>query len=346
MASSITQMPPRIDVHAHIIPPAYRAACLQDGHSKPDGMPGVPAWSPEDHLKMMDEIGISKAIVSISSPGTHLVAGEDDKAAQLARYCNSYASQELKKKYPARFGYFASLPLPNITSSLKEIELGADEGCDGFVVMSNSHGVYIGDKRFDAVFDELNHQKAILFIHPTTPKCPCSGNAGDGSTDATPLAGTYANPMLEFFFDTARVVTNLFLSGTVKRCPDIKFVIPHLGGCMPPLLSRFTGFSGIVPGAWEAVSQDEAEEAFARQFWFDLAGFPFPSQIKGLMDGAGVKTDRIVYGTDYCFTPAPLAKNMALRMDEGMKGMFNDDEIHDMYSRNAETLFRTTNLDA
>ena len=37
-------MPPRarIDVHAHFVPPAWRAACEAHGHSRPDGMPGIP----------------------------------------------------------------------------------------------------------------------------------------------------------------------------------------------------------------------------------------------------------------------------------------------------------------
>jgi hypothetical protein len=32
----------RIDVHAHFLPPFYRAACLETGNGKPDGMPVLP----------------------------------------------------------------------------------------------------------------------------------------------------------------------------------------------------------------------------------------------------------------------------------------------------------------
>jgi len=32
----------RIDVHAHYIPPEYRAGLEAAGHSKPSGMPAIP----------------------------------------------------------------------------------------------------------------------------------------------------------------------------------------------------------------------------------------------------------------------------------------------------------------
>ena len=53
-----SQMPKRIDVHVHFLPPSYRQACVDNGHANPDGMPYLPEWSEEAHLKLMDEEGI------------------------------------------------------------------------------------------------------------------------------------------------------------------------------------------------------------------------------------------------------------------------------------------------
>lgn len=136
-------------------------------------MPYLPEWSAEEHLRLMDSLNIKKSILSISSPGTHLVAGDDDLAARVSRECNEYAA-ELKKRMPGRFGYFASLPIPSVDLCLKEIELASKEGCDGFVMMTNGHGIYPGDQLLDPVFDELNRRQATLFFHPCTPMCPCS----------------------------------------------------------------------------------------------------------------------------------------------------------------------------
>ncbi|KAK5119631.1 hypothetical protein LTR85_007460 [Meristemomyces frigidus] len=336
-----SQMPHKIDVHSHYLPPFYQQACRDNGHANPDGMPYLPEWSAEQHLQLMDKLNISKSILSISSPGTHLVPGNDELAAKLARDCNAYAA-DLKKKMPDRFGYFASLPIPDIETCLKEIAQSAEEGCDGYVFLTNGHGYYLGDKVFDSIFEELNRRHATVFIHPTTPMCPCSPQAmaeGQKPTQATPFAGKYPNPMLEFLFDTARVVTNLFMSGTMKRCPNIKVILPHLGGAMPPLLSRWTGFSTLVPGPWEAMPEDEVREAFQKQVWFDLAGFPFPGQIRGLMEGSGVPHSRLLYGSDFPFTKPDGVELLLGQMDKGVKEMFSEGEIEDMYNKNAQRLF-------
>ncbi|KAK1069491.1 hypothetical protein LTR74_004816 [Friedmanniomyces endolithicus] len=335
-----SQMPYKIDVHSHFLPPAYQKACHENGHSRPDGMPALPDWSPEQHLSLMDKLNIRKSILSISSPGTHLVPNDEALAAKVTRDSNAYAAA-LKKQHPTRFGYFASLPIPNIALCLEEIATSATEGCDGYVFLTNGHGHYLGDPLFDPIFDELNKRHALVFIHPTTPTCPCSPEAqarGEQPVKAAPLAEKYPNPMLEFFFDTARVVANLFMSGTIKRCPDIRFILPHLGGAFPPLLSRFTGFSTLVPGPWDATAEEETREAFRKQIWFDLAGFPFPGQIRGLMDGAGVPHSRIMYGSDFPFTKPPGVEMLLGKMDEGVTGMFSEEEIEDLYHRNAEAL--------
>lgn len=289
----------------------------------------------------MDKHGISKSILSVSTPGTHLVAGDNELAAKVTREVNSYAA-ELKQRMPDRFGYFASLPIPDVETCLKEIKLSAEEDCDGYVVETNGHGHYLGDQLLDPIFDELNRRQAVLFIHPTTPKCPCTPQAiaqGSQPMQATPFGSKYPNPMLEFFFDTARVVTNLFMSGTIKRCSDIKIILPHLGGAFPPLLSRWTGFSTLVPGDWVAQPEDQVREAFNKQIWFDLAGFPFPGQIKGLVEGVGVSHSRIMYGSDFPFTRPNGVEMLLGQMDKGMTEMFNSDQIEDMYHRNAERLF-------
>ncbi|QIX00655.1 hypothetical protein AMS68_006172 [Peltaster fructicola] len=337
---------PKIDVHVHFLPPAYRQACIDNGHKNPDGMPYLPEWSEEAHLELMSKHNIQKSIVSISTPGTHLVADNAQLAAKVTRECNAYAA-DLKKRRPDHFGYWASLPIPDVDLCLKEIEHATVEGCDGFVMLTNGYGHYLGDSIFDQVFDELNRRKAILFIHPTTPCIRCDPelaeltNASiDKPTKATPFAGRVPNPMLEFLFDTTRAVSNLFLSGTVKRCPDIKFILPHLAGATPPVLSRWTIYSQLVPTSWDSISEDEVRAAFNRQFYFDLAGMPFPGQIVGLLKGSGVEHSRLMYGSDYPYTKAEAVDRLMPLMTTGMENMFTSDEIEDVYRRNAETLLR------
>ena len=88
-----------------------------------------------------------------------------------------------------------------------------------------------------------------MFIHPTTPCfCPAGthGAGTEGAIKANPLREKFPSPVMEFLFDTARCVTNLFLSGTITRYPNITYLIPHMGGTFPPLFSRVLGFSKLV----------------------------------------------------------------------------------------------------
>jgi predicted TIM-barrel fold metal-dependent hydrolase len=325
----------KIDVHAHFVPDFYRAALDATGHTHPDGMPAIPAWTPTAHLALMDAQHITTAYLSISSPGTHLVAHDDAAARALTRRCNAYGAR-LRAAHPGRFGHLASLPLPDVAGAVAEVEKAVAEGCDGFVVLSNAHGRYVGEAGMEAVMGRLDGLGAVVLVHPTSP-VGCGG--GGGGVGGAGEEGRWPNPMLEFFFDTARVVTSLFLGGDMRRYPNIRFILPHLGGAFPPLLSRWTGFSGLVPGPWTGVSEEEVKRVFEERVWFDMAGFVFPGQIRGLIDGVGVGSGRLLYGSDYPFTNEKGVGMLMGQMDEGMKGMFTEDEVEGVCWRNAEGLF-------
>ena len=97
----------RIDVHFHYLPDFYRQALADSGHSRPDGMPAIPAWSEASALETMDALGVQSALLSVSSPGIHF--GNDAAALALARRINDEGAR-LKRAYPSRFGFFAITP--------------------------------------------------------------------------------------------------------------------------------------------------------------------------------------------------------------------------------------------
>lgn len=286
----------------------------------------------------MKQTGISKSILSISSPGTYLAGSSACEAEKLTTYCNDYAA-DLKRKYPEKFGFWASLPLPNTDLALKEIERVQNLGVDGFTLLTNAHGHYLGDEIFDTVFRELNKRKATIFIHPTTPCLLCNEgmNNAQSHMEVGPLGRKFASPVFEFMFDTARMLVNLFVSGTVARNPDINFIIPHLGGAMPPILSRFTGFSAVIPHM-PTVTQDDVKRALQRQFYFDLAGFAFPTQIIGLVYGVGIDHHRLLYGSDFPFTPAAAVRGLATQLDREIMQHFSTAQSKDILHQNAEIL--------
>ena len=209
----------KIDVHAHYLPDFYRDALDQQGHAQPDGFPEIPTWSAEEHVAVMDRLGIATSLLSVSSPGVHLA--DDSAARDLAREVNE-AGRRAVVDHPGRFGLLASLPLPDVDGAIAEIAHCHDHlEAAGFVVLTNVGGTYLGDPSWEPVFAELNRRRARVFLHPTSPAC----------WEHTSLGRP--RPMLEFMFDTTRAVVNLVLNGTLERSPDIELIVPHAGATLP-----------------------------------------------------------------------------------------------------------------
>lgn len=293
-----------IDVHAHFVPQHYRETAIASGYARPDGMPGFPDWSGEDMVAMMDRQNIERAILSVSSPGVHF--GDDQAAAELARFVNREAA-DLSIRYPGRFGFFASLPLPDIAASLREVDYAFDElGASGVILESNHHGVYPGDPEFDPLLEALDRRGAVVFLHPTSPHCTCG--VGHANGHALPA------PILEFMFETTRVVTNMVYSRVPVRYSKIKFIIPHGGAALPALADRIAFASAAIPSAGDLGPQQVLEQLGT--FYYDLAGAPLPRQLPALRSFAS--DSKLLYGSDWPFTPEPLVQKLKGGLEQAL----------------------------
>lgn len=341
-----------VDTHAHFVPPIFRQNLLATGNEHADNMPGIPAWDEASQLAMMDELNISKSILSISSPGTTLFTNptsckpeaQNCSARQLTRQTNEFAA-DLKSRHPSRFGFWASLPLPDVEGALEELSYALDElHADGVALFTNHHGYYLGDKTFEPLFAELNRRSATVFVHPTAPcMLGLSHNAGD-CVNATPLP-QYPFPIFEFFFDTARAIINLFYSGTIARYLNITYIFSHCGGVIPPLVERFTSIPSLLPSSVydKDISPQSVKTALkSSQFYFDLAGWSFPDQLKGLLPF--VSTRQLLYGSDFPYTPLSGVRTLKEQVREGLEELFPEEEDRRLiYGGNAMRLLQGGN---
>jgi predicted TIM-barrel fold metal-dependent hydrolase len=108
----------RIDVHHHILPPRYASWLRALGVDASAGR-ALPDWSVEETLGLMDSQQIAKAIVSVSTPGVHPDPQKRDDSAgrAMAREVNEFAAR-LAGAHPERFGFFATLTLPDVEGAL------------------------------------------------------------------------------------------------------------------------------------------------------------------------------------------------------------------------------------
>jgi predicted TIM-barrel fold metal-dependent hydrolase len=282
----------KFDVHAHFLPESYRAALERAGHNHPDGMPVIPQWSADAHLAMMDRLGIATSLLSVSSPGVAL--GDGSSAAELARVVNEDGRRAVVD-HPGRFGLLASLPLPDVDASVAEIAYCCDRlDVDGFVLLTNVNGTYVGDASFAPVFRELDRRGARVLLHPTSPVCWEHTSMGR------------PRPMLEFFFDTTRAVVDLVLNGTLARCPDLAVIVPHAGATLPLVADRVGAFAMLL------APEIDVHHELGR-LHFDLAGFPVPRQLDALL--TLTTREHLHYGSDFPFTPDAVIDAAASAID-------------------------------
>ena len=296
-----------IDVHAHFLPPCYADALAKAGMTTLDGGFPVPAWSAEMALGMMDRQGIAAAVISLSSPSTHFLP--EDRKGALCREVNE-AGAALVRAHPSRFGFLASLPLPDVAAALEEIRFAFDRlGVEGVILETNINGEYLGSPRFAPVFAELNRRKATVFLHPTSPAC------------FDQLALGRPAPLLEFPLDTTRSVVDLLYSRRLQLNPDMKVIVPHGGVALPVLIARIAAFANLPFLNPRPSSEQEVFETLER-LYYDVALSTHPIPFAALRRIAPI--GQILFGSDWPFTPEFIVERN-LSMLDGAEGLSESD---------------------
>jgi predicted TIM-barrel fold metal-dependent hydrolase len=273
----------RIDVHQHILPPAYLAWHGGKGIGAAGGRP-FPEWSVAGALQVMDRHDIASAVLSVSAPGVHLDPSRrvSPEARTMARRVNEYAA-EVARAHPARLGFFATLTLPDVDGALAEVAYAFDElGAAGVVLLANTHGHYLGEPENESLFAELSRRRAVVFVHPN--ELPGPSVAG-----IPPFAA-------DFLLDTTRAGYQLVQRGVVRRYRDLKIILAHAGGFLPYASHRLTA---VMAGDGHAPA--EVLEDLGR-FYFDTALSGSPAALPSLL--AFAQPGHVLFGSDWPFAPA------------------------------------------
>ncbi|HGO6078947.1 2-hydroxy-1-naphthoic acid nonoxidative decarboxylase [Burkholderia cenocepacia] len=281
----------RIDVHQHVVPPFWADALPAHG-GDPSGW-GSPTWSPESAIAFMDSLEIQTGVLSLTAPG---VQGWNGQAKRdMAHQVNEYVAG-LVAQWPTRFGNFATLPLPDVDGTLAEIGHAFDTlQADGVVLLSNYGGTYLGDPAFESVWAELDHRRAVVFIHPAKP-----------AIDAVP---GMPGPLLDYPFDTTRTTVQLVLNGVIARHPNVRIILSHAGGFLPYTAYRF---AELAPGVRNDVPNRDGLLDLLRTFYFDTA-LSAPSALPSLT--AFAQPDRMLYGSDFPYAPPAVSTSFTHAQD-------------------------------
>ncbi len=302
--------PHRIDVHHHIAPPSWLDAMDVIGRKD---FP-LANWSVQKTIEDMDKGGVEIAMTSPTTPQVTPLG--KTVAIRIAREANEYA-KKMMTDHPGRFGVFATLPLPHVDESLKEIAYSFDTlKVDGVGIMTSYQDKWLGHPSFDPVWQELNRRKATVYTHPTSPNC-CAN-----------LVAGVPNSMVEFGTDTTRTIASLILSGTSQKYPDINWIWSHGGGSLTAFAERFLIQVVNTPPYRGKLTREIVEHELNR-FYYDTA------QISGVITLEAlsklVPVSQIVYGTDFPY-------RTAADHTKGVSAFFKGDDLKKVERENAVRL--------
>jgi predicted TIM-barrel fold metal-dependent hydrolase len=282
----------RVDTHVHLLPADYRSLL-----ERRDLTPfPLPRWSAEVMEEFMARHAIDAAVLSLSPPGVYF--GDQGLANELARMVNEHTAA-LVRAAPSRYAGLAILPLPDLDSALAELEHALDHaGLDGVLLLSNVDGIYLGDQRWDPLFDELERRGAYVLAHPTAAPGP-------------PPLPEHPSWLYEFPFDTTRAAVNLIYSGTLERCPSIRLQLAHLGGCAPFLAHRIASLADREPE--RAGAARAGALAYLRRLFYDTGLSTNAVALASTLALADVA--QIVFGTDWPYAALPASGDPAPGLD-------------------------------
>jgi predicted TIM-barrel fold metal-dependent hydrolase len=174
------------------------------------------------------------------------------------------------------------LPLPHIDAALREMERGLDQlGCVGVNMHILCLNRSVAETEFEPLYEEMNRRGVVLFVHPV--------GAGTGS----PLINDYIRSGgVGVSIVDAVFVLHMIFKHIPYRYPNIKFIVPHLGGFIPMLLNRLD-----TQGVQAHPDLPELPSVTAKRFWYDTVCYGSKAAFCCALEAFGA--DHLVTGSDY-----------------------------------------------
>jgi len=241
-------------------------------------------------LKAMDDAGIDKAILSLTSPGPQPLPKDVAKAQatlandRLASACEAH---------PDRFFGLTAVAPQDPGYSATEIERGKNKlGFNGVIINSHTQGEYLDDPKFWPILEAAEALGTPIYLHPNTaPK-------------------NFIQPMLDagldgaiwgFAVETGTHLLRLITKGVFDRFPRLKMVVGHLGEALPFWMYRLDYMHGatVRSGRYEAMRPIELKpsEYLRRNIWITTSGMAWAPAIMFCREVLG--PDRVMYAMDY-----------------------------------------------
>jgi aminocarboxymuconate-semialdehyde decarboxylase len=293
----------RIDVHTHILPPAWpdlrarfgyggwpqleslgpgRARIVIDGRVFREV--GDDSWDPARRLEDCDRTGVRLQVLS-TVPVMFAYDKPAADAAVVSRLLNDHIAEVVAER-PDRFAGLGTIPLQDVDLAISELERCVTElGLDGVQI-----GTHVGDRNLDdaaieAVLAAAEELGAAVFVHPWDMLAP------------ERMTRHWLPWLVGMPAELALAIASVVLGGVLDRHPDLRLLFAHGGGAFPGSLGRVeAGFHArpdLVATATDTEPRDAVRRIYVDSLTHDPDALRFIAGIVG--------EDRIALGTDYPF---------------------------------------------
>lgn len=264
-----------IDSHSHWLPEEI----IQNAHfySK--------AWGDiESQVKMMEEAGITLAVLSYPTTDAHLKLGG---IKEISRIYNDNVAKIIKR-YPKKFVGAAILPVGNQQEMLDEFNRAIYEmGFKAVSLASSYLGVYLDDKLFLPVYKKALEGHIPIFVH---------------SQIVDPIgyervADPLLTPVIEYVFDTTMCIGKLLMSNVLQEFGKVKFIFAHFGGVIPHLAYRFDATYQMLRGVNFVKDLKGNPSEYLKNIYVDTSGDKKEANFLSALELVGPK--HILWGSDW-----------------------------------------------
>ena len=274
----------------------------------------------EKRIELMDELGISTAVLSTSQGVEDL---DPSESVELTRKTND-AVYDITRRYPGRFLGSAILPTKDVDAALKEMERCVKEL--GFVCWhthSNLGGASLEEERFLPLFEKAAELGVYIYLHPNIPEMPQLYKYGF----------TMAGPGAGFTVDTMLTVLKLIVCGVFDKVPATRMVVGHFGEAIPFLMDRIDNRMNFLPNP-ALINKEKPSYYFQHNIQVSTSGNMSPEAFECTKKVFGI--DNIMFGSDYAFEDPKEMVDFVKTLD------ITKEEQDKLFFKNAEKLMNRT----
>jgi len=287
----------RIDVHNHFYPQAYLdevarlggAVRLEEDKSGRRvftirGVPVVhispPQLDPELRIRDMDACGVDMQMLSLTMP--HVYLWEPRAGLALSQAVND-AFAEIVSRHPDRFTAACAVPLQDPRLAIEELERAVEKlGFRAVYAITNIDGKGIHEHDLWPFYERVAELGIPLFIHPFLPP------------GADEMRDFWLQTVLGVLFESALTAARFAFSGLLDAVPELKLVVPHIGGLIPYSLGRLDKGFRTHAACSELIKKPPSE--YLKNIYIDSVAFEREAlQFAVGRWGAG----RVMLGSDY-----------------------------------------------